>query len=181
MELEYCGGKPDLEDANDPLQTAYSEHVEEFGQDVLDADWRSRVVHIHTYQKFSKKWIWCELLMLSDNEYVRVSQADKALDSWDVNEKKDMSTITKRKTPVRKGLNSLVKVKSADLVNYLSAFASSPKTDNRMNDGKLFRVNNKLNGYRISTLEPVSYPLRGFNAVIFEEHVDTIRAVVGTK
>jgi hypothetical protein len=181
VELEYAGGKPDPEDNNDPLQTAYSELVEEFGQDVLDKDWRSRVVPIHTFQKFSKKWIWCSLLSLTDNEYARITLADKALDSWNPEDKRDMSAVTKRKTPVRKGLQALVKVKADDMLRYMTEFAAMPASDNRMNDGKQFRKGHQLAGYRLSTLEPVSHPLRAFNAVIFEEHVDTIRASLQKK
>ncbi len=176
VELEYAGGKPDPEDQNDPLQTAYAELVEEFGQDVLDKDWRNRVVPVHTFQKFSKKWIWCSLLFLSDNEYARVCSADRALDSWDPSEKRDMCAITKRKTPVRKGLKALVAVNAGQMLDYMSKFKGMPVSDNRMNDAKQFRNTHVLNGFRLSTLAPVSHPLRGFNAVIFEEHVDTIRS-----
>lgn len=178
-EVEYMGGKPEASDKNDPLQTAFAELVEELGQNILDADWRNRVVPIHIYQPFSKKWIWCNLFELNDVEYQRLCGAALELQHWPIDEKRSLESITGRPAPARKALSSVVAVSSGEFARYMEAFTCyETKTDNRMNDAKKFRMHNTLECHSILDNSVVKHPLRGFNTVIFEEHAKTILAAV---
>ena len=176
IELEYMGGKPDKEDLDNPLTTAYAELVEEIGAPVLDDDWQSRLVPIHTFQKFSKKWIQCELLDLTETEYKRIVAADSLHDQWDVKDTRDLSAITGRATPVRKAISAFVRVSAADLTRYIADFALVLNSGNRMTDAKQYRNTAKaLPATRLSTGAVSAHPMRAFNTVIFEEHVATIQ------
>lgn len=64
-ELEYMGGKIDPQDGNDPYKTASAELAEELGADILEKDWATskRLNIVHMFQPFSKKWIWCFVLI----------------------------------------------------------------------------------------------------------------------
>jgi hypothetical protein len=176
IEIEYMGGKPDQEDLNNPLKTAYAELVEEIGTSVLDPDWESRRVPIHTFQKFSKKWIHCELLDLNATEYNRIVAADLVHDQWDVKDTRDLSAITGRATPVRKAISAFVRVSAADLTRYIADFALVPNSGNRMTDAKEYRNSAKpITATRLSTGDTSAHPMRAFNTVIFEEHVAVIQ------
>ncbi len=178
VELEYMGGKPEDADNNEPLKTAYNELVEEVGAPFLEADWRSRVTAIHTFQKFSKKWIHCSLLQLIKIEYERLIKLDAIHDEWNVTENRDLSAETGRLTPVRKAIKAFVKVDAEDLSAYIRGFSAVADSGNRMADAKKYRTTAKLlEAIRLSTGEVTDHPLRAFNTVIFEEHVKEITAV----
>ncbi len=169
------GGKPEIEDMSNPYQTAFAELTEEIGGQVLDVGWEKRIIPIHTFQKFSEKWIRCELLDLTTNEYNQIVAADGIHDQWDVKDTRDLNIITGRATPVRKALSSLVRVTGADLSSYIAGFASVPDSGNRMADAKIYRnVAKPIIATRLSTGDISSHPLRAFNTVIFEEHVKII-------
>jgi hypothetical protein len=173
VEVEYMGGKLEKEDDNNPLKTAYNELVEEVGNDILDPDWKTRVVPIHTFQKFSKKWIWCCLLRLTKKEYDNILAADKIHHEWKNAETRDLSKITGRSAPVRKAISSFVTVDAKDLLQYIENFSKVVVTEDRMKDAKTYREN-KLKITRMSSGEILELPLRAFNTVIFEEHVKKI-------
>ena len=174
-EVEYMGGKIEVEDENDPLKTAFRELVEEIGQPILEDDWKSRVTPIHTYQPFSQKWIHCSLLQLNENEYNKIFEVDKVHDAWPTDETRDLSSITGRSEPVRKAISAFVTVTKDQLLEYMYGFSKTPASKNRMADAKAYRNSAKpLVVTRMSTNETFEYPLRGFNTVIFEEHVDAI-------
>jgi len=176
LEVEYFGGKPELEDENDPLQTAYNEFIEEVGQIILNTTWRNRIIPIHIFQPFSKKWIWCSMLEVTDDEYQRLIEADRVLDSWNADVKRDFSKWTGRKEPVRKAIAKLVSVPTTELCAYIEQFTTVPKSKNRLADAKAYREKT-FNVSRISdTNDKMQFPLRAFNIVIFEDHVQTIKA-----
>ncbi len=179
VEVEYMGGKPEKEDQNDPLKTAFNELVEEVGRDVLEDDWRQRTIPIHTFQKFSKKWIWCTLLKLTQVEYDRLKGADSDHDNWDVSETLDLSSITRRTAPTRKAISRFVEVEASELINYIKNFSIVDTSNNRMNDAKGYR--NTFPHLTVTSLfsrAQSSHPLRAFNTVIFEEHVSTILSYI---
>jgi len=176
LEVEYFGGKPEPEDENDPLRTAYNELVEEVGQNILNTTWRNHIVPIHIFQPFSKKWIWCSMLEVTDDEYQRLIEADRALDSWNVDEKRDFSKLTGRKTLVRKAIAKLVSAPTSELCEYITQFSTVPKSKNRLADAKAYR-DKTFKVSRISdTKDTMQFPLRAFNTVIFEDHVETIKS-----
>jgi hypothetical protein len=176
VEVEYMGGKPEKEDTNDPLTTAFNELAEEVGRNVLDADWRQRTVPIHTFQKFSKKWIWCTLLRLTRTEYNRLLVADYEHDNWNVSETRDLSSVTGRTTPARKAVSRFVELEASDLTTYIQNFSEVSASNNRMNDAKTFRnTSPPLKVTSLFSRTTSSHPLRAFNTVIFEEHVRTIQ------
>jgi hypothetical protein len=167
-EVEYAGGKNELADKNIPSRTAHSELIEELGMDVLDPDWQERAVILHTFQPFSKKWIWCFDLALNPNEYARVLAADAALKNWDPTQTRDFSALTGRSQPARKALAEIVSVSVADFTNHVQKFSLVPKSDNRMSDAKKF--DQKLKVVALDGSSERDFRVRGFNLVIFEEH-----------
>ena len=175
-EVEYFGGKPEPSDCNDPLVTAICELIEEVGQPILDKDWGQRIIPIHIFQPISQKWIWCSKLELNDREYSRFVQADRDLDHWNPETKRDYSHMTDRKALVSKAVNKFVAVSLKELCNYITNFSQNvEKSKNRMNDAKEYRKNHTLNVVRISNdQDKDSVGLRAFNIVIFEEHVKVI-------
>lgn len=179
VELEYMGGKPEAADNNEPLKTAYNELVEEVGAPFLEGDWRSRVTPIHTFQKFSKKWIHCSLLRLTKVEFERLVVLDASHDQWDVATTYDLSAETGRPALVRKAIKAFVRVDGADLAQYIHGFTAVADSGNRMSDAKTYRGSAKpLKATRLSTREITEHPLRAFNTVIFEEHAKTITAAI---
>lgn len=174
-EVEYMGGKPEPTDNNDPLQTAYNELVEEVGTVILEADWKSRITPLHTFQPFSKKWIWCILLKLTKAEYANLMITDMSTDSWPISETRDFSALTGRPEYVRKAISAFVQVSSVRMLSYVSQFRDLPGTDNRMKDAKLFQTSrDPLHLTRLSTGQVYELPLRAFNLVIMEKHAETI-------
>lgn len=173
-EVEYFGGKIDKDDLNDPYATAYNELVEEIGSPILDNNWKERTQVIHIFQPFSKKWIWCFKLRLNQTEYAKFCQANIDLQNWNINDMKDFSSFTGRKTLVRRAISSFVFVSENDFKNYISNFNKNIlKSENRMNDAKNYRFSNKLKVRNIDNHNIDEYDeigLRAFNIVIFEEH-----------
>lgn len=174
-EFEYFGGKVEESDLNDPFNTAYSELTEELGMDILSSDWKNRVKQVHIYQPFSKKWIWCFVLDLTSDEYIKIVLADYQLDNWNDNVTKIFNN-TSRKTPTRKALHCIVAVNNKDFIEYIINFNLTTKTNNRMKDAKEYGNNNMLTGTRISNQSIVyKYPLRGFNTVMFENNINLLK------
>lgn len=148
----------------------------------LDDGWAARVVPIPTYQPFSKKWIRCALLELTDTEFNRIVQCDTHHHEWPVDEMRNLTAITGRPEPVRKAISAFVSVKAVDVVEYINGFSEITDSGNRMADAKAYRkVATWLRCFRLSTREESHHPLRGFNAVIFEKHLSTINRIVSTK
>jgi 8-oxo-dGTP pyrophosphatase MutT (NUDIX family) len=170
-EVEYMGGKP--EGTETPYETAYNELVEECGGDPLNPDWKTRCKELHTFQPFSKKWIWCLQLELNDGEFDRLVTLDTRLDAWPVEELRDFSALTTRAAPARKALKALLLADQAEVVKYLENFCSFPASGNRMKDAKTYGSNKAIlfECYRLSC-PAATYQrrLRGFNLVIFETH-----------
>lgn len=166
-EVEYFGGKIDEEDKNDPYATAFNELVEETGQYILDDDWKQRTSIIHIFQPFSKKWIWCFRLELNEREYSKFVEANKLLVHWNVSE---MRTFVGRSTPARKSILSFVSVSEADFKAYVQRFTDTvPKSKNRLNDAKEYRLTNTLKATSLSDPNDTNQiALRAFNIVIFE-------------
>lgn len=175
VEVEYMGGKAEPVDNNEWLRIAFNELLEEVGSAFLETEWEKRVVPIHTFQQFSKKWIGCALLKLTDSEYRSLVQRDSVHDQiWLIGETRTFSSITSRPEPARKAVSAFVQVNAKELVDYMKGFKAVPNSGNRMNDAKAYGKNATLNVTRLSTGEASKHPLQGFNAVIFEEHVKTI-------
>ena len=180
-ELEYMGGKPEGNEL--PHQTAFNELVEELGGNPLDEDWQTRVQVLHIFQPFSKKWIWCFFLSLSSTELEKVKQLSKDLDSWPMDLEKDFSSITGRPKPARKAITSIVSIYDNDFFNYIKNFTEWPQTKNRMADAKLYGAHEStklLDGviFHNYNVHVESKKLRGFNCVIFEQHLDWLKSVV---
>lgn len=173
QEVEYMGGKPDKEDGDDPLQTAYAELVEELGGTILDSNWRQHVNPIHIFQPFSKKWIWCLLYQLNDAEFVALKQVAAQLN--DTNKwGKSFSHWTGRATPVSRAIESIYLCPLSEVSRYMSGFKKVLSSDNRLNDAKKYREQDKLAATHLLTGENASFPLRAFNAVMWEQHVEKI-------
>jgi len=170
IELEYMGGKVDVEDCNDPYRTAYAELVEELGMNVLESNWHDRVKVVHIFQPFSKHWIWCFCLELTAQEYDRVQEACQQLLEWPENETRSFDG---RGTPARKSIQRLVAIPKDGFQAHLDAFRAFPDQNNgnRMKDAKDFREVSRLSGKDILTGELVEHPLRAFNAVMFEKNL----------
>jgi hypothetical protein len=160
IEFEYMGGKPEAVDGGDPYQTALRELREEIGADILDEDWKSRVVEIPIFQPFTKKWIRCLFLRLNDAEFARLKLADAALNNWTLQ--------------IRQSLSALVVVSIEAFVTMMTSFAAIQASKNRLNDAKAFRETGILKGLRVSNDAPVAHPLRAFNTVIFESNLPKI-------
>lgn len=171
-EIEYFGGKIDQEDKNDPYATAFNELVEEVGIPILDAFWKQRVVPVHIFQPFSKKWIWCFRLELTDQEYARFVAANDALKHWPVDETKNFAPITGRTTSVRKSITTFVSVPLQTFRAYIAKFtATVQKSKNRLTDAKEYRSKETLHAVQLSDSNAkLDIALRAFNIVIFEEH-----------
>jgi 8-oxo-dGTP pyrophosphatase MutT (NUDIX family) len=167
-EVEYMGGKPEGQET--PYQTAHNELIEECGGDPLDKDWENRCKVLHTFQPFSKKWIWCICLDLNDEEFKRITILDKNLDSWPIDE---LRMFPNRSEPVRKALQALIMASKDDVIRYLSGFFEFPASQNRMKDAKSYGTREDIlfTCYRLNDND-VTYRrrLRGFNLVIFENH-----------
>ena len=69
----------------------------------------------------------------------------------------------------------------SSLVSLAKAFSLFAATGDRVEDAKQFgKTAEKLTACRISNdLEQLQQPLRAFNLVIFEKHLDEIRCVFG--
>lgn len=183
-ELEYFGGKP--EKGETPAQTAFNELIEEVGANVLDVSWESRAKVLHTFQPISKKWIWCYLLQVNDAEMACLKIQDVALTEWGEKEKRDFSALTNRAELARKALKGLYLASYESVLEYLSGFSKIIATGNRMKDAKEYgKTAIKFVAHRLNIPEDstegstevqttLEYPLRGFNLVIFEQHVSTI-------
>ncbi len=181
-EVEYMGGKP--EGAETPHETAYNELVEECGGEFLDADWPTRCTELHTFQPFSKKWIWCFQLELTDAEFERLIDLDAKLDSWSVDKTCDFSAITKRapaegeEAGTRKAVQGLLVASKRDVVKYLLDFCNIPASANRMKDAKAYGTREDIL-FTCSRIirSDVHYRrrLRGFNLVMFETHKDYLQ------
>ena len=91
---------------------------------------------------------------------------------------------TTRKAPVRRGeagcaaLSAIVRVSYADLITYISAFADTEKSANRLKDAKEFRAKNVVTVTNICTGENGEYPLRAFNLVMFESKLSEIKELL---
>lgn len=171
-EVEYMGGK--VEGTETPYKTAYNELVEECGGDPLDPGWESRVKIFHTFQPFTKKWIWCFHLDLTDSEFQKLVELDRAHDNWALGDEKDFSKITGRKQPARKAISGIAMVSKEDVLKYMTGFAAVERSKNRMADAKTYGKDENI----LFTCARISDPgtkykrrLRGFNLVIFEEHL----------
>lgn len=181
LEFEYMGGKRDKDDHDDPFTTALSELIEELGGLLIDtSDWEERASIVHIFQPFTKKWIWCFRLKLNQSEFNAITSASAALQSWDLTELRNMSHLTGRSTPVRKGLSRLVAVSLDELSQYVNDFNRFPTRNegNRMKDAKEYRsTRSKLSGYDLNAISgaPTLNPLRAFNTVIFANNVHSIK------
>ena len=167
-EVEYAGGKVDLADGNRPAKTAENELIEELGTRILDADWEQRAVIRHTYQPFTKKWIWCFELELRNTELQRVIDADSVLRLWNPAETRDFTVLTGRSEPSRKALAEIVSASVRDFTQLLGEFHAIPASANRMSDAKKFT--GKLPVVNLDGTGQREYRIRAFNMVIFEEH-----------
>jgi hypothetical protein len=181
LEVEYMGGKVEPSDGNDPFRTAHAELVEELGQDILLSTWRDRVDIIHIFQPFSKKWIWCFKLELAPAEYDNILDAAAALSVWFSSEERDFSSITGRPTRARKAIAKIVTVPLDRFREYIDEFATNTlcASSNRMKDAKAWRnTATPLGCFELSSdKSPQFYglfPLRAFNMVMFEKHLDLI-------
>ncbi len=187
-EVEHFGGKREDCDNGDPYQTAYAELVEEAGGDCLYSDWRDRVETLQTFQPFSKKWIWCFLLRLTDDEHHELTKLDKAHDDWQIGETRSFFTLTGREEPARKAIEGIATASTDAVMKYIEDFREFhiPGCDNRMKEAKVFGQDES----RLFTCSRLSAEkgtgtgtsagtwvrrLRGFNLVIFEEHIETIK------
>lgn len=182
-ELEYQGGKPEKKidgTPEIPAQTAAAELIEEVGGVVLDKDWEARAKKVWTFQPISKKWIWCFVLQVNDQEYVRLKTQDAALSLWDVSEKRNFSLLTNRAESSRKALKGLYLAPINLVLEYIAGFAKVSPTANRMKDAKEYGKTAKKFTVRRLTDEQqtLDYPLRGFNLVIFEQHVTEITKMI---
>ena len=174
-EVEYMGGKPEGDET--PYTTAYNELIEESGGSFLDTDWKLRATELHTFQPFSKKWIWCFLLELSDQEYSRLTKLDTELDSWDFDNPRDFYKLTGRKEPAVKGISGILQTKHENVLKYLLEFTKFPKTKNRMKDAKSYGTDPTTKLFECSRLfssDKVIRRVRGFNLVILEQHMEAI-------
>lgn len=171
-EVEYMGGKPEAADNNDPHLTAQNELTEEVGAPILSANWADRARIVHIFQPFSKKWIWCFRLELQDQEYQRLLEAAKELDTrtWDVS----FQGWTGRANPVRRALKTIVTTPVQSLTDYIRVFSQWPATENRMKDAKDFRAALQIQVMDTITSKPSAFPLRGFNAVLWEAKVNEL-------
>lgn len=166
-EYEYMGGKPDPEDNNSPYLTANAELVEEVGGTFLRPGWSDRAELIHIFQPVSQKWIWCFKLELDADEFRNLRQLAIELDSWPIDETRDLSMLTCRKTPVRKALDGFCKFPMNELIENSKKFSEltyAPKET--MKIAKQFSADNHLHGVDMVTDEPVSGPLRAFNYLV---------------
>lgn len=173
LEVEYMGGKVEPSDDNDPFRTAHAELVEELGRDILLPTWNDRVDIIHIFQPFSKKWIWCFKLQLKPVEYDNLLDAAAALSVWPTSEERDFFNITGRPTLARKAIAKIVTVPIPVFRAYINEFATMVHaSQNRMKDAKAWRVSMSC----IDLLGDLTsrYPLRAFNMVMFEKHLDLI-------
>jgi hypothetical protein len=172
QEVEYMGGKPEKEDGNDPLQTAYAELVEELGSPILASNWRERVCPIHVFQPFSKKWIWCCLLTLTHIEFAALKNAAIQLNNEEKWEDQSFQQWTGRSNSVLRALDAIYLSPVAEISRYMSGFKQMPATKNRLADAKKYREQDKLHVIHLVTGEKSVFPLRAFNAVMWEQHVD---------
>jgi len=178
-EVEHFGGKPENEDQGDPYRTGSAELIEEAGGEFLDADWRDRVTVLHIFQPFSQKWIWCFLLELNDAELAKLKELDSALDDWELGTTRSFKDLTGREEEARKAIDGIATADGSDVIKYIQDFKnfSIPDQKNRMKEAKVYGKDETLlfNCPRLSNGEEVyRRRLRGFNLVIFEEHLDTI-------
>ena len=154
-ELEYMGGK--VEEGETPSQTAERELCEELGgASILDSNWQDRANIFHTFQPFSKKWIWIFRLELTECEKLRLDKAEQILEKWDATEKKFFNGQL-----CRKAISSIIYVAQKTFREYSDKFSTTHVSKNRMKDAKNFGKENKIYD---------EYSIRGFNLVIFEEH-----------
>lgn len=175
VEVEYMRGKVEPADGDNPLKTAFNELLEEVGTQVLEDGWEKRVVPIPTYQPFSKKWIRCALLHLTDSEYAHLVKCDSVHDEWLLGQTRNFTSITGRPEHARKAVSAFVQVKCVDLIAYMNGFKSVPISKNRMNDAKEYRHTAiPMKVTRISNGVVSRHPLRAFNTVIFEQHIENI-------
>jgi len=173
QELEYMGGKPEKEDGNNPLKTAHNELMEEIGWNILDSDWHTRVRPIHIFQPFSKKWIWCCLLTINDNEFANLKRAAAGLDDtliWG----NSFQRWTGRPGKVERAIESIYQCPVSEVTRYMNGFKQVPNSGNRMTDAKKYREADKLKVTHLLSGEEHAFPLRAFNTVMWEEHVDKI-------
>lgn len=170
-EYEYMGGKPDPEDHNSPYLTANAELVEEVGGTFLRPGWSDRAELIHIFQPVSQKWIWCFKLELDADEFRSLRQLAIELDSWPIDETRDLSTLTNRKTPVRKALEGFGQFPIDELIGNAEKFSKLTYwlKDKSMKIAKQFSADNHLHGIDIITGDPVSGPLRAFNYLVLTE------------
>ena len=176
------GGKIEEEDNNDPLTTAYNELVEEVGDVILNDTWRERVTSIKTFQDASQKWIWCNLLELTTDEYQKLKLFDSVHDQWENSKERDFTSITNRSELSRKAVLGLVEVDSKDIVKYIREFSYIPSPSNSMSFcdrskvAKDYRKGNVLYAHRLfNHQDEYQLSLRAFNTVIFEQHFETIK------
>lgn len=167
-EVEYMGGK--VEGDETPQQTAYNELVEELGVVVLKQDWLERATVKHIWQPFSKKWIWCFVVKLVNEEFAQLCKAASELSAWPADEKRNFEKFAGRKEEVRKAIDSLWTVGLDDFRAYLNGFTKNqPATDNRMKDAKKYRDTAALPCTAlVDGLTEKAFPLRAFNTVLFE-------------
>lgn len=158
FELEYFGGKVKPEDNNDPLKTAFNTLVEKLGQQVLDDDWKTRIVPLH------QKKIYTYLLKLTKDEYHKIANINQ--DTWLITESKDLTHITKRSTLVTKTVSAFIVLCTYHFVNYLEDFSKNKLT---------FRDNHeKLRARIMPSGEMYEYCMDQNTIDIFVEHFKKI-------
>lgn len=126
-EVEYPGGKRENTEQIS-LHTAYRELVEELGCNILVGGWSSRVTFLPTFQPFSKKWIHCFLLELTEEEYSNLKSASKHLNNWNASETRDFCLLTGSDEPVRKALECMGWVSLGEMQALIEAFSKVPAT-----------------------------------------------------
>lgn len=180
-EVEYFGGKIEVEDNNDPYKTALAEVIEEAGGEFLRADWKDRVIILHTFQPFSKKWIWCFLLNLTTEEFLTLKKLDVKHSDWAIGTERSFAELTGRKAPVRKAIDGIAIANQDDVINYVRRFKDFHIEDciDRMKEAKEYGKNEELLFQCERISNPESYRsyrrrLRGFNLVMFEQHLERI-------
>lgn len=171
IEVEYMGGKAEPEyDQNDPHRTARAELAEELGGDILQSDWKERAKVEHIFQPFSKKWIWCFRLELTLKEYHALLKQNTILRDWPQDEERNFKALTGRDSSCRKALDGIYFCSVHIFHWYLKTFHQTPTTNsgNRMKDAKEFGKTHSLAVWNPAEERMETYPLRGFNTVMFE-------------
>jgi len=153
--LQYFGGKEKPEDNNDPLKTAYNELAEKVGQQILEDDWKTRIIPLH------KNKIYSYLLKLTKTEYHKLVSVDQ--NAWLITDSKDLSHITGRNYPVNKTVSAFIILCTYHFVNHLEDCSKN----NNYN-------NNKVRARLVPTGEMYEYNMDKHTTEIFKEHAKII-------